>query len=77
TSGGRESYAILNEHVTPFNHAMQMPDVASILSMNTDSGRAIMDVLIKTQAQIIAFSHDYQMVMIVTLCAIPLAMMVG
>ena len=56
---------------------MQMPDVASILSMNTDSGRAIMDVLIKTQAQIIAFSHDYQMVMIVTLCAIPLAMMVG
>ncbi|MFX8000725.1 hypothetical protein ABTK84_19730, partial [Acinetobacter baumannii] len=45
TSGGRESYAILNEHVTPFNHAMQMPDVAGILNMNTDSGRAIMDVL--------------------------------
>ena len=77
TSGGRESYAILNEHITPFNHAMQMPDVAGILNMNTDSGRAIMDVLIKTQAQIIAFSHDYQMVMVVTLCAIPLAMMVG
>ena len=77
TSGGRESYAILNEHVTPFNQAMQMPDVAGILNMNTDSGRAIMDVLIKTQAQIIAFSHDYQMVMVVTLCAIPLAMMIG
>jgi DHA2 family multidrug resistance protein len=77
TSGGRESYAILNEHVTPFNQAMQMPDVAGILNMNTDSGRAIMDVLIGTQAQIIAFAHDYQMVMIVTLCAIPLAMMIG
>ncbi len=77
TSGGRESYAILNEHVTPFNQAMQMPDVAGILNMTTDSGRAIMDVLITTQAQIIAFSHDYQMVMVVTLCAIPLAMMIG
>ena len=27
--------------------------------------------------QIIAFSHDYQMVMIFTLCAIPLAIMIG
>lgn len=77
TSGGRESYAILNEHVTPFNQAMQMPDVAGMLNMNTDSGRAITDVLIQIQAQIIAFSRDYEMVMIVTLCAIPLAMLVG
>jgi MFS transporter, DHA2 family, multidrug resistance protein len=77
TEGGREAYAILNEHVTPFNHAMQMPDVAGILNMKTDSGRAIMDVLLQVQAQIIAFSRDYQMVMIVTLCAIPLAIMIG
>ncbi|MEH2511668.1 DHA2 family multidrug resistance protein [Nitrobacteraceae bacterium AZCC 1564] len=77
TEGGREAYAILNEHVTPFNHAMQMPDVAGILNMNTDSGRAIMDVLLQVQAQIIAFSRDYQMVMLVTLCAIPLAIMIG
>ena len=77
TEGGRQSYAVLNEHVTPFNQALQMPDVAGILNMNTDSGRAIMDVLIQLQAQIIAFSRDYQMVMIVTLCAIPLAMMIG
>lgn len=77
TSGGREAYAVLNEHVTPFNHAMQMPNVAGILNMNTDSGRAIMDVMMQVQAQIIAFSRDYQMVMIITLCAIPLAVMIG
>jgi DHA2 family multidrug resistance protein len=77
TSGGREAYAVLNEHVTPFNHAMQMPNVAGILNMNTDSGRAIMDVMLQVQAQIIAFSRDYQMVMIITLCAIPLAIMIG
>jgi MFS transporter, DHA2 family, multidrug resistance protein len=29
------------------------------------------------QAQIIAFSHDYQLVMIFTACAIPLAIMIG
>jgi DHA2 family multidrug resistance protein len=77
TEGGREAYAIINENVTPFNQALQMPDVASVLNMGTDAGRAMMDVLISLQAQIIAFSWDYQMVMIVTLCAAPLAAMIG
>jgi DHA2 family multidrug resistance protein len=35
------------------------------------------DLLVKVQAQIIAFSHDYQLVMIFTACAIPLALMIG
>jgi DHA2 family multidrug resistance protein len=35
------------------------------------------DMMVKVQAQIIAFSHDYQMVMIFTACAIPLAIMIG
>jgi DHA2 family multidrug resistance protein len=77
TEGGREAYAIINENVTPFNQALQMPDVAGVLNMGTDAGRAMMDVLISLQAQIIAFSWDYQMVMIVTLCAAPLAAMIG
>jgi len=33
--------------------------------------------MLTLQAQIIAFSQDYQLVMIVTLCAIPLALMIG
>jgi DHA2 family multidrug resistance protein len=77
TEGGRRVYAILNEHVTPFNHAMQMPDVRGIVDMSTDAGRAMADVMIGLQAQIIAFSLDYQMVMVFTLCAIPLAIMIG
>ena len=35
------------------------------------------DVMVALQSQIIAFSHDYQMVMIFTLCAIPMALMIG
>jgi DHA2 family multidrug resistance protein len=77
TEGGREAYAIINENVTPFNKPMQMPDVAGIINMGTDAGRAIMDALISVQAQIIAFSWDYQMVMIITLLAAPLAVMIG
>jgi DHA2 family multidrug resistance protein len=77
TEGGRRVYAVLNENVTPFNHAMQMPDVRGMIDMSTDAGRAMMDVMIGLQAQIIAFSQDYQMVMIFTLCAIPLALFIG
>jgi DHA2 family multidrug resistance protein len=77
TEGSRRTYAILSQHVNPFNHAMQMPDVRGMIDMTTDKGRAMMDVMVNLQAQIIAFSQDYQMVMLFTLCAIPLAIMIG
>ncbi len=77
TEGGRRVYAILSEHINPFNHALQMPDVRSMIDLNADSGRAMADALVGVQAQIIAFALDYQMVMIITLCAIPLAIMIG
>lgn len=77
TEGTRHSYAILNEHINPFNHAIQMPDVRRLLDLSTDAGRALADVILKTQAQILAFSHDYQMVTLFILCSIPLAIMIG
>jgi DHA2 family multidrug resistance protein len=77
TEGSRRTYAILSQHVNPFNHAMQMPDVRGMIDMSTDKGRAMADVMVNLQAQIIAFAQDYQMVMIFTLCAIPLAIMIG
>ena len=77
TEGGRRVYAVLSEHITPFNHAMQMPDVRRLVDMNSDGGRALADAMVAIQAQIIAFALDYQMVMIITLCAIPLALMIG
>jgi DHA2 family multidrug resistance protein len=77
TEGSRRTYAILSQHVNPFNHAMQMPDVRGMIDMSTDKGRAMMDAMLNLQAQMIAFSQDYQMVMIFTLCAIPLAIMIG
>jgi DHA2 family multidrug resistance protein len=77
TEGVQRVHAVLNEHVTPFNQALQMPDVRGIINLSTDSGRALADVMLNLQAQIIAFSQDYQMVMIFTLCTIPFALMIG
>ena len=77
TEGSRRVYAVLSEHVTPFNHAMQMPDVTGMINMNTDQGRAMADVMVGQQAQIIAFSQDYQLVMLFILASIPLAIMIG
>ena len=77
TEGGRRYYAILNEHVTPFNQAMQMPDVAGMINLNTDKGRAMADVMIGVQAEIIAFARDYQLVMFFILASIPIAIMIG
>ncbi len=77
TQGGRRTHAILNEHINPFNNALQMPDVSHILDIGTNSGRALLDALLNVQAQIIAFSLDYQLVLLVTLCAIPLTLIIG
>jgi DHA2 family multidrug resistance protein len=77
TEGSRRTYAVLSQHVTPFNHAMQMPDVRGMIDMSTDAGRAMADVMVQLQAQIIAFSLDYQLVMLFTLCTIPLAIIIG
>src|SRR6202045_517219 len=77
TEGSRRTYAILSQHVNPFNHAMQMPDVRALIDMSTDAGRAMADAMIAVQAQIIAFSQDYQLVMGFILASIPLPIMIG
>jgi DHA2 family multidrug resistance protein len=77
TEGSRRVYANLNEYVTPFNHAMQMPNVRGMIDMSTDTGRAMADAMVKVQAQIIAFSQDYQLVMLFILASIPLTIIIG
>jgi DHA2 family multidrug resistance protein len=77
TQGSRRVYAVLSEHVNPFNHAMQMPSVRGMIDLSTDAGRAMADAMVKVQAQIIAFSQDYQLVMLFILVSIPLAIMIG
>ena len=70
-------HANLVEQVTPFNNALQMPDVASILSMVTDAGRAMMDLIIAQQASIIAYANDFNLLMYLTMATIPLVFFIG
>ncbi len=77
TSGTRMAHAVLVEHITPFNNALQMPNVTGVINMATDTGRAMMDAIVTLQATIIAFGLDYQLIMLVTLLAIPMALIIG
>jgi DHA2 family multidrug resistance protein len=76
TNGMRTNYADLAERVTPFNQALWWPDVSSIYDMATDTGRALMDVLLQQQAAIIAYANDFKMMMIILLCTLPLSLVV-
>jgi len=61
-------YAVLSQHVTPFNHALQMPDVRSLIDPQQRRADAHWpDVMVGLQAQIIAFSLDLPDVTLFTL----------
>jgi MFS transporter, DHA2 family, multidrug resistance protein len=77
TSGTTVMHARLAEDVTPFNDALQMPDVASMLNIKTDMGRAMLDMIVTQQANMIAYLNDFKLLMFLTLGVIPLVMIIG
>src|SRR5262252_2813620 len=70
-------HARLVENVTPFNSALQAPDVASTLNMATDAGKALLDLMVTQQAMIIAYANDYKMLLLLAFAAMPLVLFVG
>jgi len=68
------NHADIAQHVTAVNRAFDSPAVAHALSPLTAAGRAALDAMITTQAQIIAYIDDYKLLMIATLVVIPLLM---
>jgi DHA2 family multidrug resistance protein len=77
TSGSRRFYAVLSEHINPFNDALQMPNVKGMIDLSTNTGRALADQIVLMQAQIIAFARDYQLILFLTMAAIPMAIIIG
>jgi MFS transporter, DHA2 family, multidrug resistance protein len=69
-------HARLAAQVTPFNDALQMPDVHHILNMATDTGRAMMDLIVTQQAAMIAYLNDYKLLMILTFAMMPLVLII-
>jgi DHA2 family multidrug resistance protein len=70
-------HARLVEDVTPFNDALQFPDVASILNTGTDTGRALLDMIVTQQAAVIAYANDFKLLMVLCLVSMPLVVVIG
>jgi DHA2 family multidrug resistance protein len=71
-SNTQVNHADISTHVMATNRAFQNPAIAQFLSPFTAAGRAALDSVITTQAQIIAYIDDYKLLMIATLLVIPL-----
>jgi MFS transporter, DHA2 family, multidrug resistance protein len=70
-------HARLTEQVTPFNDALQMPDVIANLNVHTDAGRALLDMIVTQQAAMLAYLNDFKLLMILTLATMPLVLIIG
>jgi DHA2 family multidrug resistance protein len=72
-----EMHARIAEQVTPFNDALQMPDVAAHLDIHSELGRALLDAIVTKQAAMIAYLNDYKLLMVLTLAVMPLVLIIG
>jgi DHA2 family multidrug resistance protein len=63
--------------ITPFNDALQFPDVARTLNLATDTGKAMLDGIITQQAALIAYLNDFKLLMWLTLLMVPLVLLIG
>jgi DHA2 family multidrug resistance protein len=63
--------------ITPFNDALQFPDVAQTLNLSTETGKAMLDGIITQQAALIAYLNDFKLLMWLTLAMVPLVLLIG
>ena len=70
-------HARLAEFVTPFNNALQAPDVASKLDLHSATGLALMDQMVTQQASMVAFTNVFWLLMVLTLATLPLLFIIG
>jgi MFS transporter, DHA2 family, multidrug resistance protein len=67
----------LVEHVTPFNDALQHPDVSRWMDLGTDQGRALADQMVTLQAVIMAYANDFMLLTVICALSIPFVFFIG
>src|SRR5246127_1588769 len=75
TRNGQINHAIIGSHVTAVNPGFRNSIVLHAMSPWTASGRAALDQVIQNQASIISYIDDFKLMMILSLCAIPLVLL--
>jgi len=68
TRGTQTMHARLAEQVTPYGHALGP-------NASTPQGLAMLNHMVTEQAAMIAYNNDFMLMMILTLCAVPLVML--
>jgi DHA2 family multidrug resistance protein len=66
------NHAMIAQHVTAVNRALENPAIAHYWNPMTAAGRAALDAVVTRQAQIIAYIDDYKFLMFATLAVLPL-----
>ncbi len=69
------NHATIGRYVTPFNRLFEHGAIAHYLSPYTAAGRALLDSVVSTQAQIIAYIDDYKLLLFITLAIVPLLLL--
>jgi DHA2 family multidrug resistance protein len=77
TSMTTSFHSQLAEHISPFNDALQYPDVSRWMDLATDQGRAIADQMVTLQAVIMAYSNDFMLLAAVCVISIPFVFAIG
>jgi DHA2 family multidrug resistance protein len=72
TRNTQVNHADITNSVTAVNRAFEDPTIARSWNPVTAAGRAALDSVVTQQAQIIAYIDDYKLLMIATLCVVPL-----
>ena len=67
----------LVEHISPFNNALQYPDVSRWMDLATDQGRAIADQMVTLQAVIMAYANDFMLLTAICVLSIPFVFAIG
>ena len=65
----------LAEHITPFNDALQSPDVTRWIDLATDQGRALAEQMMTLQAAIMAYANDFML--LAAICALSIPFVLG
>jgi DHA2 family multidrug resistance protein len=67
----------LAEHISPFNDALQYPDVSRWMDLATDQGRAIAEQMVTLQAVIMAYANDFMLLTLICALSIPFVFAIG
>jgi DHA2 family multidrug resistance protein len=72
-----EMHARLTESVTPFNDALQMPDVAAHIDVHSNLGLALLDSIVTKQATMLGYLNDFKLLMVLSLAVVPLILIIS